>query len=171
MNNKNEYYLRTKNKNIINKFSIPVELNNKDLKLYQAINIIEEYNNNHPHDIGIKTACTSPKIKNEQPKNEPPKNEQHASLVLERAVRVEQNKRGKILGKIGNENVFLNHSSFNNKYYLKTSKLKDNIPIPKDIDVNNLTFDKAKEIIDLHMIYNNKLIGVRDSSDVILKNG
>jgi hypothetical protein len=42
---------------------------------------------------------------------------------------------------MGNENVFLNHSFFNNKFYLKTSKLKDNIPIPKNIDVNNLTFD------------------------------
>ena len=78
-----EYYIRTKNNGVNNRFKIPNELNNKDLKLFQALKIIEEYNNNHPHDIGIKTACTSPKI---QPKLQqpPPKNEQQASFVLEK---------------------------------------------------------------------------------------
>ena len=79
--------------------------------------------------------------------------------------------KGKVLGKIGNETLFLNHSKYNDKYYLKLTNLKDNIPIPKNIDVDKLTFDQAKNIIDNHMLYNNKLIGTRDDKDVVLKNG
>ena len=75
------------------------------------------------------------------------------------------------MGKVGNDSLFLNHSKFNNKYYLKLTSLKDNIPIPKNIDVDKLTFDDAKNIIDNHITYNNKIIGIRDNMDVILKNG
>ena len=49
--------------------------------------------------------------------------------------------------------------------------MKDNIPINKDIDIEILTFEDAKKIVDSHMLYNNKLIGSRDDKDVVLKNG
>ena len=101
INNKNEYYLRTKNKNIINKFSIPVELNNKDLKLYQAVKIIEDYNNK---DIKIQTVNIiendNNNIEIEQIKKE-----------VQQQVEIKQHKKlekGTILGKIGKDNVFLN---------------------------------------------------------------
>ena len=173
INSYNEYYLRTKNKGTINKYKLPIDLNNKDLKLFQAIKIIEDYNNK---DIKIQTVNIiendNNNIEIEQIKKEV---EQPKINIKPPHTVIDENRKkldkGKILGKIGNENVFLNHSSFNNKYYLRTSRLKNNIPIPKDIDVNNLTFDKAKNIIDLHIIYDNKLIGVRDGTDVILKNG
>ncbi len=44
------------------------------------------------------------------------------------------------------------------------------MPIPKDVNIDKLTFDQAKNIIDNHMLYNNKLIGTRDDKDVVLKN-
>jgi topoisomerase IA-like protein len=72
---------------------------------------------------------------------------------------------------MGDENVFLNKSIYNDKYYLKTSKIKDNIPINKDIDVNSLSIDKAKDIIDLYKIYHNKVLGQRDDKDITLKTG
>ena len=34
-----------------------------------------------------------------------------------------------------------------------------------------MTFDDAKNIIDNHITYNNKIIGSRDDKDVVLKNG
>ncbi len=43
--------------------------------------------------------------------------------------------KGKYLGKVGSDSLFLNFSKFNNKYYLKLTSLKDNIPINKDIDI------------------------------------
>jgi hypothetical protein len=79
--------------------------------------------------------------------------------------------KGKVLGKIGNETLFLNHSKYNDKYYLKLTSLKDIIPINKDIDVDKLSFDDAKIIVNNHMLYNNKLIGTKDDKDVVLKNG
>ena len=79
--------------------------------------------------------------------------------------------KGHYLGKVGSDSLFLNHSKFNNKYYLKLTSIKDNIPIPKNIDVDKLMFDDAKNIVDNHILYDNKLIGIRDNKDVVLKNG
>ena len=139
LNKNNEFYIRTKNKNAINKYSIPFEINNKNLKLCEAIKIIEDYN--------------KPVIKN-------------VVTTIEST-----NKKGVILGKIDDENVFLNHSMFNDKYYLKTSKSKENIPIPNDCIIETLNIEKAKEIINFHKLYNNKLIGVRGNHEIKLKNG
>ena len=50
------------------------------------------------------------------------------------------------------------------------SSSKDNLPKPKDIDVENLTFDNAKVKVDNHILYI-KLIGSRDENNVILNNG
>ena len=87
-------------------------------------------------------------------------------------IKISENEiKGHYLGRIGNDSLFLNHSKFNNKYYLKLTSIKANIPINKDIDVDKLSFDDAKNIVDNHMLYNNKLIGSRDNKDVILKNG
>jgi topoisomerase IA-like protein len=77
------------------------------------------------------------------------------------------------LGKVGNDSdsLFLNFSKFINKYNLKLTSLKDNMPIQKNIDVDKITLEDAKTIVDNHMVYNNKIIGSRDDKDVILKNG
>ena len=49
--------------------------------------------------------------------------------------------------------------------------MSDNIPIPVDYDISTLTIKKAKEIIDFHMLYNNKVIGIRGNHEITLKNG
>ena len=141
LNKYNKYYIRTKNNDIVNTYIIPNEINNNNLKLSDAISIIEN---------------TNISISNDTPKT---------------ALINTSESKGKFLGRVGSDSLFLNHSKYNNKYYLKLASLKDNIPLNKDIDVNKLTFDEAKNILDNHMLYHNKLIGSRDDKDVILKNG
>lgn len=150
LNKYNKYYIRTKINDISNTYNIPSEYNNNvNLTLKDALNIIESNN------IIIKndTPATAIIIKNN-------------SFKLP-----ETEIKGKFLGKVGNDSLFLNHSKFNNKYYLKLTSLKDNIPINKDIDVEKITFEDAKKIVENHITYNNKLIGIRDDKDVVLKNG
>ena len=149
LNKHNKHYIRTKLNDTSNNYNIPSEYNNNaNLSLKDALNIIESNNLIIKND----TPATAITINN------------HFKLP-------ETEFKGKFLGKVANDSLFLNHSKFNNKYYLKLTSLKDNIPINKDIDVDKLTFEDAKKIVDNHMLYNNKLIGSRDNKDVILKNG
>ena len=154
-NKTNKYYIRTNNKGIINKYSIPEAINNKDLKLFQAICIIEDYNYKYNND----TIEFEENIK-----------EIRQNLT---SIKTEINnfKRGIILGKLGNENVFLNNSMYNDKYYLKLSSSSDIITIPIHYDIQKLTIEDAKNIIDFHKMYNNKLIGIRDDKEIRIKNG
>jgi hypothetical protein len=149
LNKYNKYYIRTKINDISNNYNIPSEYNNNaNLTLKDALNIIENVSFHTKND----TPATAITINN--------------NFKLP-----ETEIKGKFLGKVGNDSLFLNHSKFNNKYYLKLTSLKDNIPINKDIDVEKLTLDSAKEIVDSHVTYNNKIIGKRDDQDVVLKNG
>ena len=100
-NKTNKYYIRTNNKGIINKYSIPEAINNKDLKLFQAICIIEDYNyKNNENNIEF---------------------EQNVKEIRQNltAIKTEINnfKKGIILGKLGNENVFLNNSVYNDNTF------------------------------------------------------
>ena len=149
LNKYNKHYIRTKLNDTSNNYNIPSEYNNNaNLTLKDALNIIE--NNNLI-------------IRNDTPAT---------AITINNNFKLPETEiKGKFLGKVGNDSLFLNHSKFNNKYYLKLTSLKDNIPIPKNIDVDKLTFDDAKNIIDNHITYNNKIIGIRDNMDVILKNG
>jgi len=150
LNKHNKYYIRTKINDISNNYNIPSEYNNNaNLSLKDALNIIENVSFHTKND----TPATAIIINNNNFK------------LPETEI------KGKFLGKVANDSLFLNFSKFNNKYYLKLTSLKDNIPINKDIDVEKLTLDSAKEIVDSHMLYNNKLIGSRDDKDVVLKNG
>jgi hypothetical protein len=153
LNKNNEYYIRTKNKDIINKYTIS-DNKNKALKLSEAIKIIENYNSFNDTPIINKNIFGS----QSDPNNNNIVNKQYL-------------KTGKILGKLENDNVFLNHSIYNDKYYLKVSKSKDNIPVPHDCNIELLNIDKAKEIIEFHKLYNNKIIGIRENHDIKLKNG
>jgi hypothetical protein len=148
INKYNKHYIKTKNNDIVNSYNIPSGYDANKLLLKDVITIIETNNITFNNDTPITA-----NIKNETS-----------------YINMNENK-GKVLGKIGNETLFLNHSKYNDKYYLKLTNTKDNIPINKDIDVDKLTFDQAKNIIDNHMQYNNKLIGTRDDKDVVLKNG
>ena len=150
LNKHNKYYIRTKLNDTSNNYNIPNESNNNaNLSLKEALNIIESNNLIIKNDTPI-TAITINNNNFKLPETEI---------------------KGKFLGKVANDSLFLNHSKYNNKYYLKLTSLKDNIPINKDIDVEKLTFDSAKEIVDKHVTYNNKIIGKRDDQDVVLKNG
>ena len=152
-NKTNDYYIRTNNKGIVNKYSIPDDVNNKNLKLINAICIIEDYN-----------------YKNSNTEFEQNVKEIRQNLT---AIKNEINhfKKGIILGKLGNEKVFLNYSVYNDKYFLKLSSSSDNITIPIHYDVSKLTIEDAKNIIDFHKMYNNKLIGIRDDKEIRIKNG
>ncbi len=149
LNKYNKYYIRTKINDISNTYNIPSEYNNNvNLTLKDALNIIESNNII---------------IKNDTPAT---------AITINNNFKLPETEiKGKFLGKVGNDSLFLNHSKFNNKYYLKLTSLKDNIPINKDIDVENITFEDAKKIVENHITYNNKLIGIRDDKDVVLKNG
>ena len=136
LNKYNKHYIRTKLNDTSNNYNIPSEYNNNaNLTLKEALNIIESNNLIIRND----TPATAITINN--------------NFKLP-----ETEIKGKFLGKVGNDSLFLNHSKFNNKYYLKLTALKDNIPINNDIDVEKLTFEDAKKIVDSHMLYNNKLI-------------
>jgi hypothetical protein len=103
-NKNNIYYIRTKNKDIINKYTIPGDNNkNKDLKLSEAIKIIENYNSFNDTPIIENVNDNEINKVNTNTNND---NNQHF-------------KKGKIVGKLNNDNVFLNHSIYNDKYYLK----------------------------------------------------
>lgn len=149
LNKYNKYYIRTKINDISNTYNIPSEYNNNvNLTLKDALNIIESNNII---------------IKNDTPAT---------AITINNNFKLPETEiKGKFLGKVGNDSLFLNHSKFNNKYYLKLTSLKDNIPINKDIDVEKITFEDAKKIVENHITYNNKLIGIRDDKDVVLKNG
>ena len=149
LNKYNKYYIRTKINDISNTYNIPSEYNNNvNLTLKDALNIIESNNII---------------IKNDTPAT---------AITINNNFKLPETEiKGKFLGKVGNDSLFLNHSKFNNKYYLKLTSLKDNIPINKDIDVEKITFEDAKKIVENHITYNNKLIGSRDDKDVVLKNG
>jgi topoisomerase IA-like protein len=129
----------------------------KNNDIVNSYDIPNEYN---ASNLTLKDALSIIDSKNISINNDTPKIEVNNDEI-----------KGKHLGKIGNEKLFLNFSKYNNKYYLKLTNSKDNIPIPKDIDVEKLTFDDAKNIVDFHMLYNNKVIGSRDDKDVMLKNG
>ena len=60
---------------------------------------------------------------------------------------------------------------YNDKYYLKLSSSSDIITIPIYYDIQKLTIEDAKNIIDFHKMYNNKLIGIRDDKEIRIKNG
>ena len=149
LNKYNKYYIRTKINDISNTYNIPSEYNNNvNLTLKDALNIIESNNII---------------IKNDTPAT---------AITINNNFKLPETEiKGKFLGKVGSDSLFLNHSKFNNKYYLKLTSLKDNIPINKDIDVEKITFEDAKKIVENHITYNNKLIGSRDDKDVVLKNG
>jgi len=149
LNKYNKYYIRTKINDISNTYNIPSEYNNNvNLTLKDALNIIESNNII---------------IKNDTPAT---------AITINNNFKLPETEiKGKFLGKVGNDSLFLNHSKFNNKYYFKLTSLKDNIPINKDIDVEKITFEDAKKIVENHITYNNKLIGIRDDKDVVLKNG
>lgn len=154
-NKTNKYYIRTNMKGIINKYSIPDAINNKNLKLFQAICIIEDYNyKSSSYNIEFEQ-----NIKDIQ---------QNLTAIK---TEIKNFKKGIILGKIGNENVFLNNSMYNDKYYLKLSSSSDIITIPIYYNIQKLTIEDAKNIIDFHKKYNNKLIGIREDKEIRIKNG
>ncbi len=161
LNKYNKYYIRTKINDISNTYNIPSEYNNNvNLTLKDALNIIESNN------IIIKndTPATAITARVGEPSR--------FSRTINNNFKLPETEiKGKFLGKVGNDSLFLNHSKFNNKYYFKLTSLKDNIPINKDIDVEKITFEDAKKIVENHITYNNKLIGIRDDKDVVLKNG
>jgi len=148
INKYNKHHIKTKNNDIVNSYNIPSGYDANKLLLKDVITIIETYNITFNNDTPITA-----NIKNETSDNSMNEN------------------KGKVLGKNGNETLFLNHSKYNDKYYLKLTNTKDYIPIPKDVNIDKLTFYQAKNIIDNHMQYNNLLIGTRDDKEVILKNG
>ena len=149
LNKYNKYYIRTKINDKSNNYNIPSEYNNNaNLTLKDALDIIE--------NVSLHT-------KNDTPAT---------AITINNNFKLPETEiKGKFLGKVGSDSLFLNYSKFNNKYYLKLTSLKDNIPIQKNIDVEKLTLDSAKEIVNNHILYNNKIIGIRDNMDVILKNG
>jgi hypothetical protein len=129
--------------------------------MIQAVKIIEDYNKIHSIIKNIKI---------------PHQIEQEQIKIEHEQVKITQNlkkvEKGKILGKLeNNDNVFLNHSAFNDKFYLRTSKSKENITIPIHYDVKTLTINEAKNIIDFHNKYNDKVVGTLGNHEVILKNG
>jgi len=141
INKHNKYYIKTKNNDIVNHYNVPTEYNN-------------------PGNLSLKDALSIIEKNNISEVNDTP------------MTAIENNEiKGRFLGKIGNDNLFLNHSKYNNKHYLKLTNSKDNVPIPRDVDVENLTFEEGKRIVEHHMLYNNKLIGSRENKDVVLKNG
>ena len=163
LNKYNKYYIRTKMNDISNSYNIPSEYNdNTNLTLKDALNIIESNNliiKNDTPTTAIYGMGKSNTISN------------FINIDnIKTNIKTDENK-GRFLGKVGNDSLFLNFSKYNDKYYLKLTSLKDNIPLNKDIDVHNLYLDSAKNIIDNHMLYNNKFIGKRDDKDVVLKNG
>lgn len=159
LNKNNKYYIRTKMNDISNNYNVPSEYtNNANFTLKDALNIIENVDIHTKND----TPVTAIHINNNF-------NLPQGCENLEGSPETEI--KGKFLGRVGNDSLFLNFSKYNNKYYLKLTSLKDNIPINKDIDVDKLSFDDAKVIVDNHIKYNNKLIGSRENKDVVLKNG
>ena len=162
LNKYNKHYIRTKINDTSNNYNIPSEYNNNaNLSLKDALNIIENVSYHHTKNDTPATAIT---INNNFKLPQGCENLPGSSAS-------ETEIKGKFLGKVGNDSLFLNFSKFNNKYYLKLTSLKDNIPINKDIDIDKLSFEDAKKIVDNHIKYNNKIIGIRDNMDVILKNG
>jgi hypothetical protein len=161
LSKRNEYYIRTKNKDVVNTYSLPIQINNKDVTLQQVIKMIEEYNNKNKNqinnDIELEVEQNIKEI--EQQKSSYTKNE------------INDFKKGIILGKIGKDNVFLNKSQYNDKYYLRLSSSTENITIPIHYDIKKLTIDDAKDIIDFHKMYNNKIIGFRNDKEIKIKNG
>jgi hypothetical protein len=148
INKYNKHYIKTKNNDIVNSYNIPTGYDGSSLKLDDVISIIESNNIIIKNDTPI------------------------SAIKINNNIKISENEiKGHYLGRIGNESLFLNHSKYNDKYYLKLTSLKDIIPINKDIDVDKLSFDDAKIIVNNHMLYNNKFIGIRDEKDVVLKNG
>ena len=117
LNKHNKHYIRTKLNDTSNNYNIPSEYNNNaNLSLKDALNIIESNNLI---------------IKNDTPAT---------AITINNNFKLPETEiKGKFLGKVANDSLFLNHSKYNNKYYLKLTSLKDNIPINKDIDVEKLT--------------------------------
>ena len=152
----NKYYIRTKNdNNNVNTYSIPNDINNKDLKLFQAIKLIEDnIFKNNDHNIEF---------------------EQNIKEIRQNLTEIKPEinnvKSGVIIGKIGKDNVFLNKSQYNDKYYLRLSSSTENITIPIHYDIQKLTIEDAKDIIDFHKRYNNKIIGTREGKEIKIKNG
>ena len=162
LNKYNKHYIRTKINDTSNNYNIPSEYNNNaNLSLKDALNIIENVSHHHTKNDTPATAIT---INNNFKLPQGCENLPGSSAP-------ETDIKGKYLGKVANDSLFLNFSKFNNKYYLKLTSLKDNIPINKDIDIDKLSFEDAKKIVDNHIKYNNKIIGIWDNMDVILKNG
>ena len=160
LNKYNKYYIRTKMNDISNSYNIPSEYDdNSNITLNDAISIIESSHLNQSNDTPT-TAIYGMSKSNIININNNVKNNITNDEI-----------KGRFLGKVGNDSLFLNFSKYNDKYYLKLTSLKDNIPIKKDIDIDKLTFDDAKNIIDNHIKYNNKFIGKREDKDVVLKNG
>jgi hypothetical protein len=161
INKYNKYYIKTKYNDIVNSYNIPTGYDASKLKLDDVISIIESNNiivkNDTPQGWDDLKKPTTFNNNNNSNNNNNNNNDNE--------------NKGKILGRIGNENLFLNFSKYNDKYYLKLTNSKDNIPIAHGIDIDKLTFDQAKIIVDNHMLYNNKLIGTKDDKDVVLKNG
>jgi hypothetical protein len=161
LNKYNKYYIRTKMNDVSNNYNIPSEYNNNaNLTLNDTISIIESNNLIIKNDTPSTAIYGMGKSKISQFIN-----------IDNVKTNITDEIKGKLLGRIGNDSLFLNHSKYNDKYYLKLTSLKDNIPLNKDIDVQSLTFNSAKEIVDKHITYNNKFIGKRDDKDVVLKNG
>ena len=159
LNKYNKYYIRTKMNDISNSYNIPSEYDdNSNITLNDAISIIESSHLNQSNDTPTTAIYGMFKSNFMNIDND------------KTNTKTDENK-GRFLGKVGNDSLFLNFSKYNDKYYLKLTSLKDNIPIKKDIDIDKLTFDDAKNIIDNHIKYNNKFIGKRDDKDVVLKNG
>jgi topoisomerase IA-like protein len=163
INKYNKYYIKTKINDIVNSYNIPTGYDASSLTLKEVVKIIES------NDVTISNETPQgwDNLKNQTTFN----NNNNNNNDNNNNNNNNNNNKGKVLGKIGNETLFLNHSKYNNKYYLKLTNTKDNIPINKDIDVDKLSFEDAKKIVDKHIQYNNKLIGTRDDKDVVLKNG
>ena len=103
LNKYNKYYIRTKINDISNNYNIPSEYNNNaNLTLKDVLDIIENVSHHTKND----TPATAIIINNN-------------SFKLP-----ETEIKGKFLGKVGNDSLFLNHSKYNNKYYLKLTSLK-----------------------------------------------
>ncbi len=99
---------------MFNSYNIPSGCDGNKLTLNDVITIIQGsiINNDTPQGweafSGPQVPITA-NIKNETSDNS-----------------INENK-GKVLGKIGNETLFLNHSKYNDKYYLKLTDTKDNL--------------------------------------------
>ena len=126
LNKYNKYYIRTKINDISNNYNIPSEYNNNvNLTLKDALNIIESNNII---------------IKNDTPAT---------AITINNNFKLPETEiKGKFLGKVGNDSLFLNHSKFNNKYYLKLTSLKVERIYPTKLNHNEFWVILKKGIIE-----------------------